>query len=121
MKKQLVIVCTLATLLTLQSGFTQAGTSKNKSTENAIAPTTDQEQIYGIQLMTPQECAAYRAKMSAAKTVEERQQLREENHQAMQERAKAQGVSLPDQPSASMSGGGMDQGGGKGAGRGRSQ
>ncbi|MBU0946430.1 MAG: hypothetical protein KKE53_18540 [Proteobacteria bacterium] len=57
----------------------------------------DQEQIYGVQLMTLQERAAFRAKMSAVKTLEEREQIRNENHQVMQNRAKSHGLPLPDQ------------------------
>lgn len=85
------------------------------------------------QLMTAQERAAFSTKMSAAKTVEERKQIRQENHQTMQERAKSQGMSLPDQPPAGMGGMGqgggmmnqdgsmMNQGGGMGSGQGHSQ
>lgn len=128
MKKRLLIVSALATVLTLQSGFILADNSADKSAVAATVPSAgqkntqseDQEQIYGFQLMTPQERAAFHTKMLAAKTVEERQQIRRDNHQAMQERAKAQGVSLPDQPAAGM-GAGMGHGGGMGSGRGRSQ
>lgn len=86
-------------------------------TATAAAPA--QEQVYGSQLMTPQERTAHRAKMRAAKTAEEKTQIRAELHQRMQERAKQQGVALPETPPAS--GGGMGPGGGMGAGGGRNR
>lgn len=80
------------------------------------------EQVYGYQLMTPVERDAYRQRMRAARTVEEREQIRLEHHEAMQVRAKEKGVSLPDMPmqrGQGMGGGaGMGSGGGMGAGGG---
>ena len=58
------------------------------------------EVIYGSQLMTPQERTEYRAKMRSLKTKEEREALRMEHHQQMQERAKTMGKTLPDMPMA---------------------
>lgn len=83
--------------------------------------------IYGSQLMTPQERANYRKRMQSAKTVQEREQIRAEHHKQMQARAKERGVTLPDQPPArgggmgpGMGGGGMGGGGmGPGGGGGR--
>jgi len=74
------------------------------------AQTQKQEQIYGSQLMTQQERIEHRAKMRAAKTAEEREQIRKEHHEQMKERAKARGVTLPDEPPAR--GGGMGPGAG---------
>lgn len=54
--------------------------------------------IYGSQLMTPQERAAYREKIRNAKTAEERARIRAEHHKEMQERAKQQGKTLPPAP-----------------------
>lgn len=71
--------------------------------------THKQEQIYGSQLMTKQERADYRAKMRAAKTAAEREQIRKAHHALMTARAKEQGVTLPDEPPAR--GGGMGPGG----------
>jgi hypothetical protein len=80
--------------------------------------TQDQEQVYGSQLMTQQERTAYRARMRAAKTQEERERIRAEHHEQMKARAKERGVTLPDEPPAR--GGGMGPGGGMGGGpRGR--
>jgi hypothetical protein len=84
--------------------------------------------IYGSQLMTQQERAEYQARMRAATTEQEREQIRLEHHAQMQERAKQQGVTLPDEPPAMgmggqhMSPGQGGPGGGAGmggAGRGR--
>ncbi|MBU0688142.1 MAG: hypothetical protein KJ850_11400 [Gammaproteobacteria bacterium] len=80
----------------------------------------DQERIYGSQMMTQKERNAYRAKMRAAKTVKEREQIRNEHHKLMQLRAKERGVTLPDMPPAGgmMGPGGMRPGGGMGGGMG---
>lgn len=77
----------------------------------------DQERIYGSQMMTQNERNAYRAKMQAAKTVEEREQIRNEHHEFMKKRAQERGVTLPDMPPAA-GGGMMRQGGGMGGGMG---
>jgi hypothetical protein len=147
MKKRLLIVFALATALTLQAGFTMAATATDnlaltttvptKSQESAQLP--EQDQIYGVQLMTPQERAEFRSKMSAAKSIEERDQIRKANHQAMQERAESHGLTLPDQLPAGQRGmghgggmmnqdgsmrnrgGGMGNGGGMGSGLGPNQ
>jgi hypothetical protein len=91
------------------------------------AQTQKQEQIYGSQLMTQQERTEHHAKMSAAKTAEEREQIRKEHHEQMKERAKARGVTLPGKPVIGRGGkgpgdGGLGPGGcnmGPGGGRGR--
>lgn len=86
------------------------------------------EPIYGSQLMTRQERMEHRTKMNAAKSVQERDQVRLEHHEQMKLRAKERGVSLPDAPPAQGMGmgmgpgrgmGGMGPGGGMGGGRGR--
>jgi hypothetical protein len=87
--------------------------------------TQDQEQVFGSQLMTQEERVAYRARMRAAKTQEERERIRAEHHEQMKVRAKERGVTLPDVPPArgggmGPGGGGMGPGGGMGGGpRGR--
>jgi len=77
----------------------------------------DSNTIYGSELMTPQERSEYQNRMRAAKTDQEREQIRLEHHNQMQERAKAQGKTLPDSPPADR-GPGMGPGGGKGMGPG---
>lgn len=91
---------------------TQAQTQVQKQTQA-------QEQIYGSQLMTPQERTEHQIKMRNAKTNEEREQVRAQHHKEMQVRAKQQGVTLPDEPPAHGMGGGMGPGGGMGSGGGR--
>lgn len=57
-----------------------------------------QEQVYGSQLMTLEERAEYHGAMRAAKTIEERELLRKEQHQRMDARAKSRGVTLANDP-----------------------
>lgn len=83
--------------------------------------------VYGSQLMTNQERIEHRNKLRAAKTDEEREQVRLQHHEQMQLRAKEQGVTLPDTPPAQGGrqgrgmgpGGGMGGMGGMGSGRNR--
>ena len=84
------------------------------------------EPIYGSPPMTRQERMEHRTKMNAAKSVQERDQVRLEHHEQMKLRAKERGVSLPDAPPGQGMGmgpgrgmGGMGPGGGMGGGRGR--
>ena len=107
MMKRPLMVSALATALSLPTGFALAADPEPAPTK---AQTPEPEPIYGSQLMTQQERTEYRAKMSAAKTVGEQEQIRKEHHEQMQERAQARGVTLPDEPPAR--GGGMGPGGG---------
>jgi hypothetical protein len=82
-----------------------------------------QDPIYGSQLMTNAERNEYRMQMRNLKTVKEREAHRLEHHKRMQERAREQGLTLPDTPpttgkglGAGSGGGGMGAGGGPGAG-----
>ncbi len=110
MKNRILLLVTLAISLFLPIGFVWAGgvTTSEKLSLTATAPDAvnknadalDQEQIYGVQLMTPQERAAFRAKMLAVKTSEQREQIRKENHKNMQKRAESHGLTLPDQAPA---------------------
>ncbi len=118
MKNRLLVVFTLAVALSLQTGFVWAGDATENLTLTTTTPTSveknaqleNQEEIYGVQLMTPQERSAFRTKMSGAKTLEEQEKIRNENHRAMQERAQSHGLNLPDQVPAGKRG--MDQGSG---------
>lgn len=51
--------------------------------------------IFGPQLMTEEEQAAYRARLRGAKTQEDRDRIRDEHRRQMQIRAKDKGVALP--------------------------
>ncbi|MDP2809209.1 MAG: hypothetical protein Q8O34_03585 [Rhodocyclaceae bacterium] len=98
-------VSALASALSLTAGFALA-------VDPAQEKVQTQEQIVGSQLMTQPERVEYRGKMRAAKTAEAKAQVRAEHHERMKERAKAQGVTLPDAPPAG--GSGMGPGGGRG-------
>jgi hypothetical protein len=74
-----------------------------------------QVQVRGSQLMTTEERQAFRARMQAAGSAEERQTIRAEQHELMQKRAAEKGLKLPDAPA---SGFGYGQGRGMGMGRG---
>jgi hypothetical protein len=102
MMKGMLIASGLAATLSLSTGLTLAA--------------GQQEQVYGSQLMTPQERDEYRARMRSAKTPEERERIREEHHERMKERAKERGMTLPDEPPPR--GRGMGPGGGMGPGDG---
>jgi hypothetical protein len=113
MKREALVLSALASALFLSAGFASAA---DPEPAKEMAQTQKQEQVYGSQLMTRQERREYRIKMRAAKTAEEREQIRKEHHEQMKERAKTRGVTLPDEPPAG--GGGMGPGGGGGMGPG---
>jgi len=77
---------------------------------------TDEEPIFGSQLMSEQERIDYRARWRVARTDDERAKLRSEHHERMKDRARERGVTLPDEPPAR--GTGMRPGGGVGMGPG---
>ena len=85
------------------------------------APAPKSEPIYGYRMMNDQERNEYREKMRNAKSAEERQALRDENHKRMQARAKERGVTLPEQrgPRGEGKGPGYGPGSGKGPGYGK--
>lgn len=56
------------------------------------------ERIYGSDLMTRHERNEYRNRMRAAKTLEAREQIREEHHERMKLRAQERGITLPEVP-----------------------
>lgn len=127
MKKQLLMVAVLFCAVSLPATGALA-IDQEQVRERAQT----QEQIYGSQMMTEQERLEYRARIRAAETDEERARIRNEHHQRMQERAKARGMTLPDEPPGQGgmgmgngpgggmgSGGGMRPGGGMGPGGGR--
>jgi hypothetical protein len=109
MLKRMLMMATVVSFCSLSSGLALAADPQPGQTG---AQAQRQERVYGSQLMTPQERNEYQARMRAAKTAQERQQIRMEHHKAMQERARQQGVTLPDKPPAA--GGGMGPGGRRG-------
>ncbi|HYH19968.1 MAG TPA: hypothetical protein VD995_15250 [Azospirillum sp.] len=115
---------TAALLLATPWGVSAQG--QGQAQPGGQAQQQKQEPIFGSQLMTREERAAYRSKMRAARTPEERAQLRSEHHDQMVARAKDRGVTLPAEPpagrprgpAASGMGGGMGGGMGPGSGTG---
>jgi hypothetical protein len=84
---------------------------------NAHAADAAPDVIYGSELMTAQERHEYHVKMRSLKTAEERDAFRLEHHKQMQERAAAQGKTLPEVPPMGKGrGAGMGPGGGMGPG-----
>lgn len=74
----------------------------------------EDDQVYGVQLMTQQERLVYRNRMREAKTEAEREQIRAQHHEQMRERARKRGVVLPEAPAAHGMGGRGGDGAGKG-------
>ena len=111
MMKRLLNLSVLATALSLLTGSALAA---DPTPAQEKAQSQKQEKIYGSQLMTQQERTEHRAKMRAAKTTDEREQVRKNHHEAMKERAAARGATLPDEPPTRWGGGGMGPGGGRG-------
>jgi predicted lipoprotein len=97
--------------LCMALGIAAPAAAQMQSRDQMESQTQTQERIYGSELMTQQERAEYQNRMRAAKTEQEREAIRLEHHQKMQERAKAQGKTLPDTPPANR-GPGMGPGGG---------
>lgn len=67
---------------------------------SSLPPVSDNDPIYGSQMMTPEERIEHRQKMRAATTLEEREKVRAEHHESMVKRAKERGITLPDEPPA---------------------
>lgn len=120
MRKKLLTLCSGVSILALSAGLVFAAEEKPAQSEatsgSTVKTPSQQERVRGSQLLTDQERADYREKMRAAKTPEERQQIRKEHHEMMKARAKERGVTLPDEPPAmgrgmGGAGGGMGPGG----------
>ncbi len=85
---------TIFSFLISTSRFVFAADSPNTHEVNQAK---NQTQMYGSQLMSEQEKIEQRSRMRAAKTIEEREQIRKENHERMGKRAKKQGGTLPNE------------------------
>lgn len=111
MSKKLIVILTGVCL------FGAAVTSVNSQEQAAQGQQAQtREQAFGWQLMSDQERQQYQQQMQKMNTEQEREAFRNEHHQMMQERARQQGVTLPDQPGAG--GKRMGPGAGKGPGQG---
>ena len=119
MSKRITLTASaLAGVLAISAGSALAAEQERVQQQAQTQEQVQQQEqfIYGSQLMTPEERAAYRAKMRATTTTEEREKIRKEHHEAMKLRAKERGVAIPDEPPPM--GGGMGPGGGIGPGGG---
>lgn len=117
MKQAPIVVLTLG--LTQALSVQAAGQSPDREQardEARVTQQTETERIYGYELMTPAERGEYQSRMRSLGTQEEREQFRLEHHRLMQERARAQGKTLPDAPPMHR---GPGSGGGMGPGYGR--
>ncbi|HET6804995.1 MAG TPA: hypothetical protein VFH59_06060 [Frateuria sp.] len=72
--------------------------TRDMDRDRASGRMDDGSMMYGWQLMTPAERTTYREKMRTLKTRREREALRTQHHQEMQQRARDRGVQLPDMP-----------------------
>lgn len=111
-------VSMLALSLCMAMGIAAPAAAQMQTPGQSQMREQDREPIYGSELMTLQERNEYQAQMRALKTEQEREAFRLEHHKKMQERAQAQGKTLPDMPPG-MGPGMMGPGGGKGMGPGR--
>ncbi len=85
--------------------------AQDKVQSNTQDQTRDQDRlqdpIFGSQLMTDAERNQFRTQMRSLKTVKEREAYRLQHHKLMQERAQAQGITLPASPPATPQGAGV--------------
>lgn len=108
MKRKTFLLSALVGIMSLSTGFAVADDNmKSMGSSDSTMQMHDQDQIYGSQLMTEEERTEYRSKMRSAQTAKEREDIRNEHHQEMQDRAREQGVTLPATPPAH---GGMGEG-----------
>lgn len=108
----LVVSLGLALGIPVQAMAQAQSRQQTEATQQTQTQTQEQERIYGYELMTPQERSDYQTRMRAAKTAQEREAIRLEHHKQMQERARAQGKTLPDMPPTNRGPGMMGPGGG---------
>ncbi len=109
MIKRTLIVSTLIVGLSLSAGFTLAVAVEPVKEE---VQAQEEKPFYGSHLMTQEERSEYRAKMRAATSAEEREQIRKEHHDMMQVRAKERGVKLPEDAPIPVNDSGIGSGGG---------
>ncbi len=93
MLKHTMIMSAMTCALTLSSGLVMSADQDQTQQQ-------EQEQVYGRDLMSKQEHDEHRSRMRAAKTAEEREQIRNEMRERMKKRANESGMTLPDNPPA---------------------
>lgn len=124
--KKLASLSSAAVLFALlnQPLWAQEASRVQQETANqaqAMSQVQSQDRIYGSSLMTQQERNEYQNQMRQLKSEEERANFRDQHHEQMKQRAKAQGKTLPDDVSANRGGPGKGQGQGMGMGQGMGQ
>ena len=72
--------------------------TRDPSTHTAQAQQQEREQVYGWELRSEQERWEHQNKLRSLMTEQEREAYRQEHHQRMQDRAKAQGKLVPAMP-----------------------
>lgn len=97
-----ILLLCLASTAAAQDTVREQAKQQEQKTERV----QQRDQIYGSQLMTEQERNEHRNKLRAAKTEQERKEIQAEHHKLMQERAKAKGITLPDEPRGPAAGAG---------------
>ncbi|SOD50858.1 hypothetical protein SAMN06296416_101343 [Pseudoxanthomonas wuyuanensis] len=115
-----LVVATGLALAVCAPAYAQQGRGQGAQAPQSLGnqQQSDQDQVYGYQLMTPEERAAHRNQLRSLKTQQERDAFRMQHHQQMQQRAAERGVKLPDVPLGQAGGMGMGRGMGPGAGAG---
>lgn len=105
MKKTKLNSSLLTLVLAASASLAGAIASFPASAQDAVRDQTQdrtqqriREPIYGSQLMTPAEREAHWEKLRNMATEQEREAYRLQHHQQMQERARAKGIQLPDEP-----------------------
>jgi len=102
--QKILVVSALVSILSLPAGVVLAA---DQTRDQEQTRTQMQDKIYGRQFMTEQERTEYLAKIRAAKTAEEQQQIREEHRERMKKRTNKRGQTLPlDFPVIEFPGGG---------------
>ena len=115
----------LTSVAVLAGGAVHASENRGAALSILLAQSIPEEPVYGSQMMTEQERNEHRAQLRAAKSEEEREQIRRAHHDHMRHRAQERGMTLPDEPPARGGGTGLGPGpgagpgGGAGPGRGR--
>lgn len=108
----------LSLFITMAASAQAADQVRDKTQATQQTQIQDRERVYGSELMTPQERNEYHNRMRVLKTEQEREAFQLEHHKLMQERARAQGKTLPDMPPTGMGPGMMGPGMGPGSGMG---
>lgn len=110
--KRLIVAILTCSPIFLFGALSHAQTAApEKNVPKPRSENQDKAPIYGSRLMTEEERIQYRDRMRAAKTAEEREQIRREHHEKMKERARERGVTLPDEPGPKGKGYGHGPGG----------